>query len=464
MTANENRLRQLLDRVLDRTCTDAELDEFSNLVDDNRELAEDLVGQLRLNSLLRWNCDALKRVVPLPGAGETAGVKSTITTLAFKMLDAKHWQWKAAAAVLIAASLVAWQWSVRAKTGAATVADVVEDDHIVWSDTSTALAVGGKIKPGKLEMKSGNLTLRFLSGATMWASGPTSMIIESNMLVRLERGQATAKVPAWAKGFTIKTSDVEVVDLGTKFGVMARENGGATDVVVFEGQVDLKPIAQSTGSEKRLNQGEGVRVSTSGAMERIVELRRDTAGGRWTTESPNWSDTTFKSIRDNIPSDDMSTYYQITPHGLEDDCHAYTDCIHEWNGLTSAGLPDELLHADYVMTRNDYRYINEFRMNVELARPATVYVFFDTRVPAPGWLSDQFEKTDIQIGLDEGPWDGGGDEHSVAVGGGQSLDNVFNVWRRRCEHAETIELGPVGRTRGARAMYGVAAKPLDFTD
>src|SRR5690242_14304823 len=144
-------------------------------------------------------------------------------------------------------------------------------------------------------MKSGSLTLRFLSGATMWASGPTSMIIESNMLVRLERGQATAKVPAWAKGFTIKTSDVEVVDLGTTFGVMARENGGATDVVVFEGQVDLKPLAQATSAEKRLNQGEGVRVSTSGAMERIVELRRDTAGGRWTTESPNWSDTPFKS-------------------------------------------------------------------------------------------------------------------------------------------------------------------------
>ena len=60
--------------------------------------------------------------------------------------------------------------------------------------------------------------------------------------------------------------------------------------------------------------------------------------------------------------------------------------------------------ADYVKTFNDYRYINEFEMVVELSRPANLYIFFDKRVPAPDWLESQFENTGIEIGLDEGPW------------------------------------------------------------
>jgi hypothetical protein len=113
------------------------------------------------------------------------------------------------------------------------------------------------------------------------------------------------------------------------------------------------------------------------------------------------------------------------------------------------------------MTRNDYRYLNEFEMIIELARPAVVYVFFDHRVPPPRWLTEQFENMGVDIGLDEGPWDDNDTKHTVAVGGGQSIDNVFSVWRRRCEKPETLKLGSMGTKPGARAMYGVAAAPLD---
>jgi hypothetical protein len=314
-------------------------------------------------------------------------------------------------------------------------------------------------------MKSGALTLKFRSGATMTANGDVSMRIVSDMLVLLDRGKATAHVPQWAKGFTIKTKDVEVVDLGTQFGVMAREQG-ATDVVVFEGKVDYKPTAgPAAASETLLSQGQGVRVNKEGAIDRIVEVRRDANKGQWSSDpsefdQADWSDTPFKSIRDNIPSVELPTYYQITPRGLEDDARAYVDAPHEWNGLTSDGLPEFLLDADYVMTRNDYRYINQFEMTVELAHPAMVYVFWDHRVPPPEWLTEQFENTGVDIGLDEGPWKPGDTKHSLGVGGGESIDNVFSVWSRRCEKPETLKFGSMGKRPGARAMYGIAAKPL----
>jgi hypothetical protein len=52
-------------------------------------------------------------------------------------------------------------------------------------------------------------------------------------------------------------------------------------------------------------------------------------------------------------------------------------------------------------------------------------------------------------------------DHDLAVGGGNSIDNVFSVWRRRCVDGEPVRLGPVGPTNEARAMYGVAATPLE---
>src|SRR5690606_37854525 len=138
----------------------------------------------------------------------------------------------------------------------------------------------------------------------------------------------------------------------------------------------------------------------------------------------------------NIPPADGSQYfcYQITYHGLDDDVFAYGDHPHQWNGLTAAGLPKFLRGADYVKTFNDYRYMNDFQMTVFLSQPANLYVFFDNRVPAPSWLTDQFVDTGVDIGLDEGPW-GAHDkafrpdlpDFENAVGGGQSIDNTFSV-------------------------------------
>jgi hypothetical protein len=95
-----------------------------------------------------------------------------------------------------------------------------------------------------------------------------------------------------------------------------------------------------------------------------------------------------------------------------------------------------------------------------LARPANLYVFFDDRVPTPDWLPERFENTGVKIGLDEGP-DEGIPHHRTAVGPGNSIDNVFTVWRRRCERGEVVKIGAMGTRADARAMYGIAAKALD---
>ena len=206
-----------------------------------------------------------------------------------------------------------------------------------------------------------------------------------------------------------------------------------------------------------------------------MQVGRDSSGGWWTADRPAPQETVIKLVRDNIPPNNDAKYfcYQIAYHGLADDVLAYPDHPHQWNGLADQGLPEFLRGADYVKTFNDYRYLNDFEMVVELSRPANLYIFFDKRVPPPDWLIEQFEETGVDIGLDEGPWVGIPDEYLATVpnrthgvGGGRSIDTIFSVWRRRCLDTTPVTLGPVGirPNRFGRAMYGIAATPLDARD
>jgi hypothetical protein len=340
------------------------------------------------------------------------------------------------------------------------VAQIVGDKVATWSDGSTALEKGRLVYPGRLELTSGASELKFRSGAVVSISGTTSLRIESDMLVHLDRGMTTAYVPPAAKGFTVKTPVAEIVDRGTRFRVVAREDG-ATEVTVYEGEVDLRPSASLAQFQMCLRQEEAARINNRGSIDRLVRFHRDLEGEQWTNAQP-LPVKTIKNVWDNLwATGGESSYYMITARGLADDSVAYVDHPHQWNGLDSAGLPKMLRRADYAQTFNDYRYISDLEVFVELSRPAMLYVFYDKRSPTPAWLTELFEDTGVEIGLDEGPWGEGMSDQAVADGPGESIDNLFRVWQRQCDRVGTFKLGPMSKTSEARAMYGIAATPLD---
>jgi hypothetical protein len=463
MDGPEQHLQTLLEGIIDGTSSDAERHEFAELVEQHLELITPLIEQLRTHSLLQWQCDDIKvaDLNALEVAGKTLVVRGASRPRSRRVM--LGWIASIAAILIVAGGGVFW-WLIGAQSKLqVAVAEVVDDSGVVWSEATTALRPGRQIHPGKLEIESGTLTLRFRSGATVLFRGAASMQIVSDMLVLLDRGQATAQVPHWATGFTIETANVEIIDLGTQFGVMARGDG-MTDVVIFEGKVDVKPTGAKQLVQKRLNQGEAASINSNGSFNRIVEVRGDTKNGWSTATDSSTPPSVFASIRDNIPSTGGTDYFyfcQVTPRGLQEDALAYVDRRpHQWNGLTAAGLPEFLLGADYCRTFNDYRYMSYFEIAVKLACPANLYVFIDDRVPTPDWLVERFENTGVKIGLDEGP-DEGIPDHRTAVGPGNSIDNVFTVWRRRCERDEVVKIGGMETRADARAMYGIAATPIE---
>jgi hypothetical protein len=295
------------------------------------------------------------------------------------------------------------------------------------------------------------------------------------MLVQLDGGQATANVSAGSTGFTITSALVNVVDQGTKFGIAV--DAGRADVVVFDGKVDVKSNLGKPGTSKRLTQGEAIQVDRQGAIGRLADVRRDAHGRWWTDERSGPDGQVIASVSDNIHGGEAGkafACYQTTFEGLQEDALAFSDNPHhQWNGVTAEGLPDFLRGADYIRTFNHYRYMRYFKMTVEFARPANLYVFADDRIPPPAWLVEQFEDTGVDIGLDEGPWLDNippefrkFDVNKTAVGPGNSIDNVFSVWQRRCADGKPITLGDAGEWGAeggqGRAMYGVAATPLDI--
>ncbi len=380
----EKKLLDLMERIIEGSATSAEQDEFERLGNAHRELAPLIAKQMRIHNLLQRYSDETKHRASRRYLN--VGVKSHRTSLGtfpnVVQFAVHRWKWSVAAALIIGIGVIGWGRIHNPKLDDGVLAEVVGDIPTKWSDGTTAASNGERqIRSGRLELKCGTINLRFRSGASVSASGDVSMQIESGMLVRLNSGQATANVPETAHGFTIKTRDAEVIDLGTEFGVLARR-GGSTDVIVFVGKVDLKPTSGLNSQQIRLTQGEGARIDHLGSVGRIVEVRYDLNSNHWSTDRLFSGKTTIKGVSDNVQPSDSTSYYAIVPNGLTEDVKAYVDRPHEWNGVTVNGLPEFLIGADYVRTFNDYKYSNELEIKVELARPANLYVFFDQRVPA----------------------------------------------------------------------------------
>jgi ferric-dicitrate binding protein FerR (iron transport regulator) len=373
--------------------------------------------------------------------------------------------WSLAAVLLIGVGLtvLASRLTLRGR-GGDEVATLVESHNVVWAKGQAPIAMNVRIGPRDIRCLSGTLKLAFDSGALVSLEGPADLKVLSGMLIRAVRGRITARVEEGVKGLAIETPNTRVVDQGTEFGVQV-DAAGQTDVVVFEGLVDLScpPVGTQPSSTKRLGQGEAMHVGFAGDLSRVISVDRGPIDDGWSTGPSADRDAVIRSVRDNIRGLGSSKYYQIVHHGLDEDEPAFVDRIHEWNGVDPSGLPGFLRGADYIKTFNEDKWREGLQITVEIGCAATVYIFFDDRQPIPPWLSGSFIDTSAKIGLDEGgtmrnrraDW-------IVAKGPGRSVDNIFSVWKRELTRGESIQLGALGKAaeKVARtAMYGIAAVP-----
>lgn len=98
---------------------------------------------------------------------------------------------------------------------------------------------GVRFGPGEYELLKGVVHLRFSQGADMVLASPVRLEIIDSQHTRMAYGKVRVIAPPAAAGFTIKTPAADFVDLGTEFGLSVAPENGASDLYVFDGQVNV---------------------------------------------------------------------------------------------------------------------------------------------------------------------------------------------------------------------------------
>ena len=88
-----------------------------------------------------------------------------------------------------------------------------------WDDPDSAVKTGRELPKGVIEIAAGLAQLEFKSGAIVIIEGPAKLDLQTKDAAFCHHGKIRAIVPEQATGFQISAKQLEVIDLGTEFGM-----------------------------------------------------------------------------------------------------------------------------------------------------------------------------------------------------------------------------------------------------
>ncbi len=172
--------------------------------------------------------------------------------------------------------------------------DAVAEVEMITDDASIDIVDGVVIEKGTLlgkgwvRIKKGAMRLKFRSGAVLTLKAPAALGIDSAMRSYLEFGKVEVYAPDSAREFVVATNTMEVVDLGTRFGLQVDLDSGESVVEVTEGLVDLHLGSRGTQRQiQPLEAGWKAEVNGAGQIVNLEErpeavgIGQETLVARW---------------------------------------------------------------------------------------------------------------------------------------------------------------------------------------
>ncbi|HEY1173229.1 MAG TPA: LamG-like jellyroll fold domain-containing protein [Verrucomicrobiae bacterium] len=279
---DKQRLEKLLDRFVDGAITPEEKSELERMLLSSPQARQIFWEHARFNALVRrfgeeeWGRKlATASVTP----AEKASQEETSTGW-FALWTGWH---RALAGFAMVALIVAALWMSGVFAPKVTTAELPDEPDYVeeiaptgiavlsraidveWETGDVVFTVGAPLEPGRLKLKQGFAELEFYSGARVVVEGPAEIDLISVTEVNCHQGRLSAHVPSQARGFTVQTPNLKVVDIGTAFGVDVTSE--RTEAHVFEGHVQVTPKGMSVARD--MIKGEAVAVNTLGSIEPI---------------------------------------------------------------------------------------------------------------------------------------------------------------------------------------------------
>lgn len=217
--------RENIDRSFDGQLSPEEWAALQEAVISDAELRREYVEKRWIHALLETGSEALPSLLaeapPAPIAKATP----------------RPFLWLSAAAALV--FFCATLFLMVDRRSDDFVATLIEAKDCRWAGSDLPTVEGAGLGTGTLALMEGMATIQFKSGATVTLEAPSMLVVESAMKCRLLEGSVVADVPESAHGFTIDTPKMEVIDLGTRFGVTTTPLGNS-NVFVFEGEVKVR--------------------------------------------------------------------------------------------------------------------------------------------------------------------------------------------------------------------------------
>ena len=229
----------------------------------------------------------------LHGAEDSSVVSKDLTGSSASKTPSRLRSWLAVAAALAGVSVgSSWltYWATTAglaKTSVARsanvdanrsmpVAKITATRNCLWNDPVDDVGFGATLYAGQqLSLSAGLVEITFLDGAQVVLEGPAKFDVQDTDLGELHEGRIAAMLPERARGFEIATNGLNVVDLGTEFGVLAE--GEDTEVHVFRGLV-MAHVLDAQGQQVRtveLKTTEAARITPASSMVALIPSRDD---------------------------------------------------------------------------------------------------------------------------------------------------------------------------------------------
>jgi hypothetical protein len=260
---NDNRLSYLVDRYLDVQLTAAERGELEDALRRSATSRAQFWQETRLHALLHEAASGTEIRVPKQ-----------------QQIVFARWRKPAAALVavagclLVVASVVSRLGRPRPQlietnapereTTTAAIAVLSGTLNVEWNGPADAHAPGAALEPGWLRLKSGVAHVQFFNGVGIVLEGPLEVQLVSGEEAFCRSGRMSAEVPSAAHGFTVRTRQLRIVDLGTAFGVYV--SGQRDEVHVFTGKVELHP---ASAAARELRAGEAIVTVGDGTTRAI---------------------------------------------------------------------------------------------------------------------------------------------------------------------------------------------------
>ncbi len=296
-------LQQLVAALCVRELDEPGTARLEELTADDQDALAYVVDTLNVEAELHWLLAGQHDDLPAPRENQGLEVISTQPAGSEDVLSGFHWRSHPGrfGVAVVVLTLLFWIGVYTltdfrksnnpnrnpAHQGQRMVAQLTGTYEAEWGEGVVATQVDALLQHGyRVELEKGLVEITYLTGAKVVLEGPCDFVVDAANAGTLKHGKLTANVSERAFGFAVHASHIDIVDLGTEFGV-AVDQEGACEVHVYEGQVEVSSDKEKQQSPKHLLVGESLQFDRNGKQQGLVQSPRETPPAKFNRRLPS---------------------------------------------------------------------------------------------------------------------------------------------------------------------------------